>query len=892
MLHTCPHCGIELEYSAQDPVTAVLHVAACEQTAPSSENLVSTKVSTTQTGGEIHEYYAQRAAPPSENALSSTVSITQPGGEVHEYYVQDIRPDRKSTTRMDTRLCPVCKEPVVGVCGLPYGQERVAHFNSCWADLAATTEHKDPSATSTTQMPEPALPPPTPSMLKSIPALSAHASIPESSCLTCTRDLSTCSDMDALQHRAICFTGQSDKCCPICKGELSASGEYLASSLLHLQRCQRGTQDSYSFIESDDFEALYMSVCGRTEITNRFHKRIEGGWRNSPARFQGRIQKKRDHADYLYDCGESALRNCVNVDGEDIESWRTAGDAGKTAKSVFPVVKEDFDPFIIMERPQTQSLCPPTQLLSNAMSTSNILSETAVRSLAPAQDAPKTKSIDATPLHALPESEARSEPETQFDTPIYTVYAIPMPAANLPQVQKCVFCLADPQGTHKRFDKIEKANRIKCDKINHDVFTCGRCTANYHPVAEATPATKIHALPRIILTSPDSKQSSVLESFTPNKKALYPASKRRGRAKWIGYKWMPNVSELKTEKATQMARARTRTLRRESQMYGGVQLLAMGVLASTPVAFFAPPSKVAADANNTTRPVAHTNASPAPLVGAGSSSSSAGNISAYNMAWSSAITSQGQQIVPSNRSFADVVRDGDRMKKKPKTDSKSQKLGRNSPVFGDLVKDLTSRMRYGGRKQKESQEDSKIQTTRLTSLSVADLEDRRKSLDDTLSRMPEIFNKSKPSPGVAQGDGSTHKVHTDSLTFPPKESSSPVTSPSPTFRPNLKIAFGAASAGANRTIPPLEKASCLDLANGSPSHRPFLSPSVYTLSFTTRCELREGEEPSSPLSFPPSSAWSATSSTSTDSSCLSEGDVGGEWDALALEYDDSCGGLC
>lgn len=202
---------------------------------------------------------------------------------------------------------------------------------------------------STSQMPETMLPPPTPSLSKRIPAPPSNASIPESACLTCARNLSTCSDVDALCHRAVCFAGQSDKSCPICKGELSAAEGFLASSLLHLQRCQQVDENCHSFIGSDDFEALYMSLCGRTEITDRFKKRIRGGSRNSRLSFHCKIQRKRDHVDLLYTCGESALRKCINVDGDEFEGWRTAGDVGKATRNVFSVVEEDFDPFIIME---------------------------------------------------------------------------------------------------------------------------------------------------------------------------------------------------------------------------------------------------------------------------------------------------------------------------------------------------------------------------------------------------------------------------------------------------------------------------------------------------------------------------------------------------------------
>jgi hypothetical protein len=92
-----------------------------------------------------------------------------------------------------------------------------------------------------------------------------------------------------------------------------------------------------------------MSLCGRTEITDRFYKRIQGYSRKSRFVFRQKIQKKREHTDLVYNCGESALRTCVNGEGEKLEGWRTVGDVGKAARNVFPVVNEDFDPFIIVE---------------------------------------------------------------------------------------------------------------------------------------------------------------------------------------------------------------------------------------------------------------------------------------------------------------------------------------------------------------------------------------------------------------------------------------------------------------------------------------------------------------------------------------------------------------
>jgi hypothetical protein len=475
----------------------------------------------------------------------------------------------------------------------------------------------------------------------------------------------------------------------------------------------------------------------------------------------------------------------------------------------------------------------------------------------PAQDEPKIKLIDPTHIHALPETGTRSEPETQVETLIFIVAALPIHAPDLPQVQKCIFCLADPQGTHKRFDKIEKVNRLKCRKTDHDNFTCGRCTANYHPVAKTTPQLEAHVLPRIILTSPDSKHSSVLESFVPDKNALYPAAKRRGRANWLGYKWIPNVPELKTEKTTQLTKARSRTLRRESRMYGGVQLLATAALASTPVAFFPSTTKVAATTSDGALPMSHllsANTETAP------ESSPTNNLLNCNI--SNDIACQGQHTSPLKRSFADVVRDGGRTPKPRKYISKSQKGGRTHGI------------------QKGSDNTSKFQKLALKALNTAN------AAQDVTSQMLKGFHAGKSSPERGRDVRHAHKWRGGGQISSHKKSSLSVTSsPSVTFsslttRPKLKITFGhvcARSFESNLS----DEAVFFDRANGSAAHRPFLSLSVYSLVFTTPSELREDEEPSVPLSSPPSPTSSTISSTSTDSSCVSESEWCAGWDALA-----------
>ncbi|KAJ4352390.1 uncharacterized protein N0V89_007738 [Didymosphaeria variabile] len=615
-----------------------------------------------------------------------------------------------------------------------------------------------------------------------------------------------------------------------------------------MQRCQRGGQDSYNFIESDDFHALFTSLVGRTEIMDRFWRRIRGHSRKISVAFKKKIQKKRDHIDFVYDCGESALRNSVNEDGEELDSWRTTGDVGKAARNVFPVVNEEFDPFIIMEGPQTQVISATTPLMGtygSSESTSTTPSGTAYQSVAPAQYESKTRLTDTAPLPAPPDTEAQSEPKAQADTETPFVDATPMRASDLTQVQKCIFCTADPQGTHKRFDKIEKANKITCNKEGHDIFTCGRCTSNYHPVADTTSELKVHALPRIILTSPDSKHSSVLESFMPNKKALYPPPKRRGRADWRGYKWLPKVRELWDEKTRQLSRARIRHLRRQNRQCGGVQLLAKASLASTPISFFPPTRKATAKLDMVAQAMASIYASPIATASTGSASSPIDTLAQSDLPNSEDKASRDLKDSSVNRSYSDVARDGGGTHKLRDNDLKPRKTESHRPFATNKNKDVASQELENFIMDKASH-----------------IISQKSEHADTLRADDSNPQNTKPTP--------------------------PITFSCRTARPKLNITFGAAGAGAKRGISS-GKASFIDLANGSSSHRPLISPSVYTLIFTTTSELCKDEDPSSPTSRPPSPTWSTASS---DSSCVSETDMHAGWETFATAYDDSIGGLC
>lgn len=394
---------------------------------------------------------------------------------------------------------------------------------------------------------------------------------------------------------------------------------------------------------------------------------------------------------------------------------------------------------------------------------------------------------------------------------------MPIPS-ELPQKQKCIFCPTDPQGTHRRFDNIERVNRIKCNAIDHDIFTCGRCTSNYHSVAETTPELEAQLLPRIILTSPGSEHSSVLEEFRPDTKALYPPFKGRGRANWLGYKWMPRVPDLMHERATQMTKARNRMLKKQTRKYGGVKLLATSVLASTPVAFFKPTGKAAADGPKEMSQVA---GSPTPNLPNGEAE----------------IPPVREQ--PGARSFADVVRNGGQ-KLLCHKNAELQKTAFTPPASPISPVPIATTAPVGPK------------NPRMNKAPVAAAVVPQKP--------PEIHRTNTPnttsSPSVNFSWPATHRNRKPRIIFG---------------------VFGLRSYHRH----PSENLTPIHIANGSLDHRPTLSPSIYKISFTTHSDLEEGDdgddaddegegEDTLPPTFrPPSPTWSIASSTSTDSSCLS-----------------------
>lgn len=336
-MYTCRNCGIGLEYSLRDPVTAALHVANCKEMVQMNPVFVLVRISIARFA-DARQSHVEQASPIEEKIDPSKVAIARSNAEVYESHVED---DPSITVSQQARKCPVCEQLVIGPCGIPFYQ-RSNHIDFGCASICGGVRKGFP-ATDSPQM----APPPTPSLSKSVPAPAPATNIRKSSCLTCERDLANFSDVDALYHRAVCFVCQSNKFCPICGYELPVAVDHLPISLFHLHRCQRGNQDVASSTESDEFEALYMSLCGRTESLKRFFGRIEGKSRKGSSDFLSKIRRKRRHPHLLYVCGESTLRNCVNADGEDVECWRTAGDIGMAARNMFPVVEEDYDPFIV-----------------------------------------------------------------------------------------------------------------------------------------------------------------------------------------------------------------------------------------------------------------------------------------------------------------------------------------------------------------------------------------------------------------------------------------------------------------------------------------------------------------------------------------------------------------
>ena len=173
---------------------------------------------------------------------------------------------------------------------------------------------------------------------------------PDSTCIFCSKDTSTLSPLDTLQHTVKCFyhTTTPTSCpCPICHDQLPHLGDDdLQSSLLHLQKCQQGTKDRYNPIEADDFEALYSSLCGRAKMVERLWRRLNGSLTVSKKKVlsvQKKLDRKRRHVDFVYECEESPLRNSVSGDGEEVEAWRTEGSVGRAARNLFPVVGEEVD---------------------------------------------------------------------------------------------------------------------------------------------------------------------------------------------------------------------------------------------------------------------------------------------------------------------------------------------------------------------------------------------------------------------------------------------------------------------------------------------------------------------------------------------------------------------
>lgn len=102
IMHTCLGCGVGLEYSLQDPVTAVLHVAACKQTVKSAGSLGISLAQYTDT----EQFPVQQFTPTEGDMVTSEESTAQSDGEVYEYCVDN---DPDMTAKMYAWMCPVCK---------------------------------------------------------------------------------------------------------------------------------------------------------------------------------------------------------------------------------------------------------------------------------------------------------------------------------------------------------------------------------------------------------------------------------------------------------------------------------------------------------------------------------------------------------------------------------------------------------------------------------------------------------------------------------------------------------------------------------------------------------------------------------------------------------------
>ncbi|KAJ4301727.1 hypothetical protein N0V90_003820 [Kalmusia sp. IMI 367209] len=447
-------------------------------------------------------------------------------------------------------ICLVCENETLQLAT----EDGIVHSKSYWDTMISNLMARKPAVESivendTPDTPEYTAPPSTPSSsTNNLPSPPPSPSTLMSSCLLCARDLVDRSPIDALHHRTICFLNYPNQECPICDVQLSTSSEFLQSSLLHLQKCQNGTKDSYIFVDTNDFETLYASVCGLTQILNQFYKRTKGIPQRDHKIIRQKIQKKRDSADLVYECGMSPLRKCITVGDDDTIDSRIMDEvAGELARNTFAIVKMDIDPSITIDNLQTTAtpvVIPPSTSPKSGLTTQN---ETAGQPALP----------------AVPYSAAEpAQPEATATLTDPTT----MTASSMRVQVKCLLCTSD--STHTNYDEL--GHDIKCTNWRHDIFTCPKCTQNMHDyivtadAPKTTTKTNTTTFPSIILTPADALPS-IIDAPSPllNKKFLYaPKKSRRGRVDLIKYKWMPNCSIMKGEKAKQKVQEEARALRK------------------------------------------------------------------------------------------------------------------------------------------------------------------------------------------------------------------------------------------------------------------------------------------------------------------------------------------
>lgn len=293
--YTCPACEADLLHGFATPKEAIRHVIDCYKTASDSATTTDTSRE-----GESEEVFSEIQSEDGD-CLESPSSLSSP------------------SVVAGASICARCGTNLAGLDTIV----RIDHFNACWSRINTESFCSEGSLMNNVAPPLPSRSPAEPSPSPTLSPIT----LPVSSCVYCANDLSNHSTIYALHHRITCFLSSRTFSCPICHQPLgSYTNDDLRYSMLHLQKCQNGTADSYSFIEQDDFEALYASWCGMTELLTRLRAKIEGvstGYNNFS---EDRLWKKRESPNLRYECGPSPLRLVENIESEEevtIESSTT-----------------------------------------------------------------------------------------------------------------------------------------------------------------------------------------------------------------------------------------------------------------------------------------------------------------------------------------------------------------------------------------------------------------------------------------------------------------------------------------------------------------------------------------------------------------------------------------